>query len=166
MKKINYNLLFKGLTLSVMTFFAGYFLPNNWLSDRTKIFEVLLTVFGVALTLFTFIQGIVQDCKSSFLVSVKKDKNYLLEKFEGLDLIVKELKEDVLWLLVSMFLFGFVMLFFSHITNQIWQQILVYFTYFTIFLTAFLVIDIVLTMFKLIEINAHLNKIAVVEREN
>lgn len=166
MKKINYNLLFKGLAISVMTFFAGYFLPDNWLSDRTKIFEVLLTVFGVALTSFTFIQGIVQDCKSSFLVSVNKDKKYLLEKFEGLDYIVKELKEDVLWLLVSMFLFGFVMLFFSHIMNQIWQQILVYFTYFTIFLTALLVIDIVLTMFKLIEINAHLNKIAVMEREN
>ena len=166
MKKINYNLLFKGLVIFVMTFFAGYFLPDNWLSDRAKIFEVLLTVFGVALTLFTFIQGIVQDCKSSFLVSVKKDKAYLIEKFNGLDCIVKELKEDVLVILITMFFYGFIILFFGHITNQIWQQILVYFTYFIVFLTAFLIFDIVLTMFKLIEINAELNKIAVIEREN
>lgn len=165
MKKINYNLLCKILVISVLTFFSGYFLPENYLSDQTKIFEMLITIFGVALTVFTFIQGIVQNCKSSFLVSVKKEQSYLIQKFEGLDAIVKELKGDVWGLLLIPLVFGSIMLFFSHIDNSRWQEFLIYFKYFIIFLTVFLVVDIVLTMFKLIEINATLNIIAVRERE-
>lgn len=165
MKKIDYNILCKLIVISVLIFFAGYFLPKDYLCDYVKIFEVLLTVFGVALTAFTFMQGIVQNCKSSFLLSVKKDKEYLLQKFAGLDAIVKELKSDVLGLLTILILFGGIVLFFSHINNEIWQSVLIYFKYFIVFLTVFLVVDIVLAMFKLIEINAELNKIAVRERE-
>ena len=165
MKRINYNLLFKGLLICCFTFLGGFFIPNSLLSDNLKIFEILLTVFGIVLTLFTFIQGIVQNCKSSFLLSVRKDKDYLIEKFEGLDDIVKELKDDVLGLLGVVALFGFVSLFFGHITNEVWQEILSYFKFLIIFATFFLVLDLVLTMFKLIQINAELNKIAAKERE-
>ena len=165
MKKINYNLLCKILVILILTFFSGYFLPKDYLNEQIKIFEMLITIFGVALTVFTFIQGIVQNCKSSFLVSVKKEQNYLIQKFEGLDAIVKELKGDVWGLLITPLIFGSIVLFFSHIDNSRWQECLIYFKYFIIFLTVFLVVDIVLTMFKLIEINATLNIIAVRERE-
>ena len=77
MKKINYNLLFKLLLISMLTFFAGFFLPKNLITNAFSIFEVLLVVFGVALTLFTFIQGVVQNCKNNFLSSEKKGKDYI-----------------------------------------------------------------------------------------
>lgn len=165
MKKINYNLLFKLLLIAILTFFAGFFLPNQLLADNTAIFEMLLAVFGVALTLFTFIQGIVQNCKSSFLAAVKKEKQYLIDKFNGLDSIVKELKEDVLGLLLVLLCYGFIALFFGSIDNCIWQEIFQYVKYCVVFINVFMVLDLVLTMFKLIEINAELNKIAVIERE-
>lgn len=166
MKKINYNLLFKGLLISCLTFVGGFFLPNSTLNDDLKMFEILLASFGVALTLFTFTQGIVQNCKSSFLLSVKKGKDYLIDKFNGLDNIVKELQEDVLGLLIVTSTFGFVALFFGSITNDVWQEILSYFKYLSLFVSFFLILDLVLSMFKLIQINAELNKIAARDREN
>lgn len=165
MKKINYNLLFKGLLIVFLTFMGGFFLPNLLLTDNLKLFEILLVIFGIALTLFTFVQGIIQNCKSSFLSSVKKGKDYLIAKFRGLDDIVKELQSDVFGILLITVLFGFVALFFGHISYEIWQEILSYFKYFIVFTTFFLVLDLVLTMFKLIQVNAELNIIAVNERD-
>lgn len=166
MKRVNYNLLFKGLLILCLTFIGGFFLPNSLLTDNLKMFEMLFASFGVSLTLFTFIQGIVQNCKSSFLISVKKSKEYLLDKFKGLDNIVKELQEDVLGLLIFTSLFGLVALFFGHIENEVFQEILSYIKYFVLFVAFFLILDLVLSMFKLIQINSELNKIAAMDREN
>ncbi|MBR3685693.1 MAG: hypothetical protein IKL86_05425 [Clostridia bacterium] len=166
MRKINYNLLFKLLLIAMLTFFAGFFLPKNLISNAFSIFEVLLVVFGVALTLFTFIQGVVQNCKNNFLSSVNKGKDYLLDKFNGLDEIVKELKGDVFNLLIILLGFGFVALFFGQIENVVWQEVFNYLKYLVIFLNVFLIFDLVMTMFKLIEINAELNKIAIKDKED
>jgi hypothetical protein len=95
----------------------------------------------------------------------QKEKQYLIDKFNGLDSIVKELKEDVLGLLLVLLCYGFIALFFGSIDNCIWQEIFQYVKYCVVFINVFMVLDLVLTMFKLIEINAELNKIAVIERE-
>ena len=75
-------------------------------------------------------------------------------------------KEDVLGLLIVTSTFGFVALFFGSITNDVWQEILSYFKYLSLFVSFFLILDLVLSMFKLIQINAELNKIAARDREN
>ena len=60
-------------------------------------------------------------------------------------------------LIVTLFFGGF-SLFFSNIGNDIWLNIFNYVRYLNIFTIVFLVIDLTLTMFKLVQINAEINK--------
>ena len=106
MKKINYCLCFQILLILVLTFFAGYFLPINYIDNNLKIFEIFITIFGISLTLYTFIQGVVQNCKNNLILKDKEQEIGLGEKFSKLDGIVDELKSDTLVILITTLFFG------------------------------------------------------------
>ena len=161
MKKINYCLFFQILLILVLTFFAGYFLPINYIDNNLKIFEIFITIFGISLTLYTFIQGVVQNCKNNLILKDKEQEIGLGEKFSKLDGIVDELKSDTLVILITTLFFGGLSLFFGGIENNIWLHIFNYIRYLSIFIIVFLIIDLTLTMFKLVQINAMLNKLTI-----
>ena len=161
MKKINYCLCFQILLILVLTFFAGYFLPINYIDNNLKIFEIFITIFGISLTLYTFIQGVVQNCKNNLILKDKEQEIGLGEKFSKLDGIVDELKSDTLVILITTLFFGGLSLFFGGIENNIWLHIFNYIRYLSIFIIVFLIIDLTLTMFKLVQINAMLNKLTI-----
>ncbi len=154
--KINYYFLCQILIIGMLTFFAGYFLNHDIVKDNLKLFEIFITIFGLIITLFTFIQGIIQNSKNNFLKSSEK-KESKKDKFIKLDEIVGELKSDILLLLIITLLFGGFALFFGGIENCVWQYIFSYIKFLIIFIVAFTVIDVVMTMFKLIQINNLLN---------
>ena len=154
--KINYYLICQILIIGILTFFAGYFLNHEIVKDNLKLFEILITIFGLMITLFTFIQGIIQNSKNNFLKSLDK-KEIKKDKFIKLDNIVDELKGDVFLLLIMTLLFGGIALFFGGIENYIWQSIFAYIKFLIIFVVVFIVIDAVMTIFKLIQINNLLN---------
>lgn len=166
MKKIrfNYYLLCQILIVFILTFFAGYFLPAELIGDNLKIFEVFITIFGIAITLFTFIQGVIQSSKSNLLKTSIKIED-IKDKFMKLDDIINELKGDVLFSLTITIIYGGIALFFGSIDNLIWQQIFVYIKYFLIFMLVFVLIDLTITMFKLVKINNILN-LKITENKN
>lgn len=154
--KINYYLLCQILIIGILTFFAGYFLNHDMVKDNLKLFEIFITIFGLIITLFTFIQGIIQNSKNNFLRSSER-KETKKDKFIKLDEIVGELKSDILLLLIVTLTFGGFALFFGKIENWVWQHIFSYIKFLIIFIVSFIVIDVVMTMFKLIQINNLLN---------
>ena len=137
MKKINYCLCFQILLILVLTFFAGYFLPINYIDNNLKIFEIFITIFGISLTLYTFIQGVVQNCKNNLILKDKEQEIGLGEKFSKLDGIVDELKSDTLVILITTLFFGGLSLFFGGIENNIWLHIFNYIRYLSIFIIVF-----------------------------
>ena len=149
------SIIIQLMLLAAFTFLGGFFVPKKVLDDKLSMIGILIAVWGIALTLFVFIQGVVQGCKST-LIEHNNDKKYVIEKYKKLDAIVDELAKDVKCISVSEGLF-FVVVFFCQINNEICQCIMHYVQFLIIGIIILSSIDIIRTMFKLVKINELLN---------
>lgn len=159
MKKINkkilrlvlYTLIYVSLVL-----LCGFLVPRKYLANQGAIITTLITIFGVSITLYTFIQGLVQNIKDSLAKSILSSdqcKNYR----QKIDAINTELKGDVIVSLIAALLYIMFCLFFTQISNEIWQTILVFIDYAILVAILFAILDLAFTMFKLVDIVAFIN---------
>ncbi len=158
------DLIIQIAVLVGFTVLGGLFIPRSYLNHSLEIGIALTAIWGVAITLFTFIQGVVQNTKTN-LIQTKKSKEYVLDKFNKIDSIIKHLAEDVrLILYVSL---GYILLnlFFAQIQGNVWQGIMAYVQCFLFGLIALALYDLMQTMFKLVQINELLNQRVVDSRE-
>ena len=154
-KKILRLVLYALIYISLVLL-CGFLIPRKYLANQGAIITVLITIFGVSITLYTFIQGLIQSIKDSLtrsVLSLEQSSNYK----HKIDDINKELKGDVIVSLISSLLYIAFCLFFSQICNEIWQTILVFIDYAILVAILFAVLDLAFTMFKLIDIVAFIN---------
>ena len=88
------DLLIQIVLLVAFTFLGGFFVPRSYLNYKLEIGTALIAIWGVGITLFTFIQGVVQNTKTN-LMQTNKDKAYLLDKYKKVDSIINHLAGDV-----------------------------------------------------------------------
>lgn len=95
MKNKNIKALISQIALLIVfTFLGGFFVPQKFLEDKLSILGLLIAIWGVAITLFVFVQGVVQSCKSNLLNS-NNSKDYVVEKYSKIDRIIRELTQDI-----------------------------------------------------------------------
>lgn len=144
------------LILAAITFLSGFFIPRYFLEYRSIIVSILLSIFGIGITMFIFLQGNVRDLKNNILNKYErkqnsKDKIDVESKFKELDEINNELMGDLRITLCAILIYVVLILFFLQISNVVFQEILAYIQYllFAIIVLAFL--DLIQTMFTLIK---------------
>ncbi|MCM1454929.1 MAG: hypothetical protein NC037_00150 [Bacteroides sp.] len=144
------------IILILTTFLCGYFAPSYLLEDIKTIIMILLTIFGVALTIFIFLQNVVQNVKNN-IFGLKKTKEYKIDKFKKLDSIVNELMGDIKWLIIAIVAYIILILFFMQISNNVFQIILQYIQYLIFSIIALAILDLILATFSLIKICSNIN---------
>ena len=161
-KRNNYilNIIFIIIILAASTFLCGFFIPRQYIENYSNIISILLAIFGVAITLFTFLQGVVQSSKTNLLHS-NREKSYKEDKLLKLDNIVNELMSDLKWMLFSILIYIIIVFFFLQIENSIFQEILCYIQYLLFSIIVLTTLDLIFTMFKLVKINSLLNNMLI-----
>lgn len=154
-KKILRLVLFALIYISLVLL-CGFLVPRKYLANQGAIITALITIFGVSITLYTFIQGLIQNIKDSLTKSVLSLEQCTKYK-QRIDAINAELKGDVIVTLISALLYIMFCLFFTQISNEIWQTILVFIDYAILVAILFAILDLAFTMFKLIDIVAFIN---------
>lgn len=154
-KKILRLVLFALIYISLVLL-CGFLVPRKYLANQGAIITALITIFGVSITLYTFIQGLIQNIKDSLTRSVLSLEQCTKYK-QRIDAINKELKGDVIVTLISALLYIMFYLFFTQISNEIWQTILVFIDFAILVAILFAILDLAFTMFKLIDIVAFIN---------
>lgn len=157
--KINKKILRLVLYISIyisLVLLCGFLVPRKYLANQGAIITALITIFGVSITLYTFIQGLIQNIKDSLTKSVLSLEQCTKYK-QRIDAINTELKGDVIVTLISALLYIMFCLFFTQISNEIWQTILVFIDYAILVAILFAILDLAFTMFKLIDIVAFIN---------
>ena len=145
------------LLFILLTFLLGFFVRNNIFNFEAEICAILFALFGLSLTIYTFIQGTVQNIKSTF-IKKKKNKDYIFEKFSKIDSIVEQLSQDIKAILFSTLAYLIIVFFFKQIVCN-WFEILLKYLQSAIFISiALAIIDLTYSMFTLSKINAELNK--------
>lgn len=154
-KKLIQYLVFVIIFITLV-FLCGFFAPREYLLYHGAIITALITIFGVSITLYTFIQGLIQNLKESLSKSFIKSATIKDYKHK-IDKINKELRGDVKVSLFSTLIYILFCLFFDQISNDVWQTILVYIYYSCLVSILFAILDLAFTMFKLVEISAFVN---------
>lgn len=157
MKNKNIKALISQIALLIVfTFLGGFFVPQKFLEDKLSILGLLIAIWGVAITLFVFVQGVVQSCKSNLLNS-NNSKDYVVEKYSKIDRIIRELTQDIKCISIMLAVYFVFIIFFTQIDNAVWQKITIYIQFFIFGVIILAVVDLIGTMIKLVRINELLN---------
>lgn len=150
-------LLMQAGIILVFTGLAGSFAPREYLDKRVEIGAIMIAIWGVAITLFTFVQGLVQSCKTN-LLQTNFCSQYIIDKFDKIDSIINHLAGDVKAILLISILYLNLSLFLIQIQNDIWQCIMVYTQYFLFGMVALALYDLMGAMLKLVKANQIINR--------
>lgn len=164
MKSKKIYLSMQAIMVVVFTVLGGLFIPRSFLNHRIEIGTALIAVCGIAITLFTFIQGLVQSTKTNLMKS-NVDRSVILKKYDRIDSIINHLAGDVKIIVYTSAGYIGLNLFFAQLSNSVWQSIMVYIQYCLFGIIALALNDLIKTMFKLVEINELLNKMVLLPKE-
>lgn len=157
MKNKNIKALISQIALLIVfTFLGGFFVPQKFLEEKLSILGLLIAIWGVTITLFVFVQGVVQSCKSNLLNS-NSSKDYVVEKYGKIDRIIRELMQDIKCISIMLAVYFVFIIFFTQIDNAVWQKITIYIQFFIFGVIILAVVDLIGTMIKLVRINELLN---------